>query len=385
MRSARLVGLLSLVPVVGCGLLFGDELGTFDDGETPSLVSDASADAVAADADPPSADTTAADTGGTHTNDGAVPPEVALDEDAAFDSAGAAPSDADACADGGCSLRPIVSGLREVFGLAVDDTRIYFTSDVSGTQTVRSCTHEGAAPIAYGRGAGVATDGTQVFWRDPTVGAVYRCPVAGCATPTLVAHDLGFGIDGPVFDGLRMAWASETGTISSCLPSQCERPTVVARDQGPSRELAGDAGHLVFLRLLDGTVVTTPSSGGRELRTLGEARNGGLLVSGGGLVAWIRQNVIETCSLLGCGVGPTTIATIAGTGAGLATDGRWVVWYDRTRARIEICSATRCSDDRRTLVTGVRDPFQSFLVIRGGFLYFTADQGIGRVPLPASP
>lgn len=111
--------------------------------------------------------------------------------------------------------------------LALDTTTVYFTSTpFSGTATVQSVPRAGGPPkLISGKPAipfAVATDGTNVYFTDvgditmPSTGAVYVCPVAGCANAEVQLSNGPSAGDNPrpiVSDTNAIYWGTRGGSI----------------------------------------------------------------------------------------------------------------------------------------------------------------------------
>lgn len=111
--------------------------------------------------------------------------------------------------------------------LALDANNVYFTSTpFNGVATVQSVARAGGPPkLISSKPAlpfGVATDGTNVYFTDigdtsnPATGAVYMCPVAGCANAEVPISTGAAAGDNPrpvVVDTNAIYWGTRGGSI----------------------------------------------------------------------------------------------------------------------------------------------------------------------------
>ena len=130
--------------------------------------------------------------------------------------------------------------------LAVDNVNVYWTNNGGlGPYTIQSAQKTGGAPTTIftgNYGAGIATDGTYVYWTDPTDGAVMKMIATG-AVPTMLASAQNSPAGIVVADGF-VYWTngSTTGAGSIMKVSTTGgAPIALALGQNPSGNLVVDA------------------------------------------------------------------------------------------------------------------------------------------------
>jgi hypothetical protein len=149
--------------------------------------------------------------------------------------------------------------------LAVNTSAVYWT-DVYG-QAVRSCRIGGCSGVPTTlandptRLSGVAIDDTSIYWAEPKLGNVIKCPLAGCPTFTPFASGQVNPAKLDVANGT-LFW-SANGAIMSCATSGCAgAPAVFANNQPASYAITHDTTTL-YWTLLDsaGKVLSCPLAG----------------------------------------------------------------------------------------------------------------------------
>jgi hypothetical protein len=189
-----------------------------------------------------------------------------------------------------------------IYGLAVSGTALYFTvnSNPGGAfscSSTNGCLNSagpmGASPTGT---AGIATDGTAVYWANTNAGEVRRCTLPCNGSSTLVAS----GQASPTMvavDGTDVYWTNYTGgTVMKCAKTSCGTPTPLASGLKGPRGITTDATTVYFTTLDDGTVLK--------------------------------------CAKAGCSGAPAVIATGQGQPYGVAVDATSVYWTDRAGGAI---------------------------------------------------
>jgi hypothetical protein len=185
------------------------------------------------------------------------------------------------CSTGGCGGNPtsLGSNLGQPWGIAVDNTTVYFTDN--GTKTY-VCAKGGCnnTPTAVTTVNGsypkmLAIDANNTYWMNswsPTNATVTKCAIGGCGNnPTILAS--GLKVPGAItVDATDVYWVDLNGTVSKCSINGCgNNPTV----------------------LVSGLTITLDS---------------GIVVDGTN-VYFMTDTAIAKCALGGCGNKPTTIVT----------------------------------------------------------------------------
>jgi stigma-specific protein Stig1 len=173
----------------------------------------------------------------------------------------------ESCPIAGCNgtPTPLASGQAQPNQVAVTGGNVYWTNTGAGGQLMfcasSSCTPKPFGPAANGTYA-LATDSKNVYWSDET-SALYECPLAGCpTTPLVLAQGAIGGPAGIASDGTDVYWTTQgPDAVVKCAVSGCGGvPTTLA--SGASVTLpAGIA--------LDPTSIywaNSPSTGGSIMR-----------------------------------------------------------------------------------------------------------------------
>lgn len=176
----------------------------------------------------------------------------------------------DTCAASGCGApSPFATdhpgGLW--FGLAIASQSLYWTSRTNDGGAVFSCPLGGCAtPTTIapspGRPWDLAADGTYVFWTTGEGGQVLRCPLAGCGNqaPFVIAENQAYPA-GIAVDASGVYWLNQkAGTVLRCDTTGCAAsgPQVLATGQNVPWEIVLDATSLYWTNAgtgYDGSIV----------------------------------------------------------------------------------------------------------------------------------
>ena len=169
------------------------------------------------------------------------------------------------CAIGGCSNNPatLVSHQSVPYGIAVDATNVYWiNSTTSGSLmecAIGGCGDAGTS-LANNQVSGTnpAVFGTNVYWNDSS--HVERCATTGCSgTPTLLTTTSSAA--GIATDGTNVYWAEENGNIKSCSVNGCVTPSTLASGQGTPVLVAVDSTNVYWANVSGGTVMKCAKGG----------------------------------------------------------------------------------------------------------------------------
>ena len=172
---------------------------------------------------------------------------------------------------GGGVPTTLFSGSTDAEGIAVDDTRVYWTDRVAGT--VMSVPRAGGAPtmlVSGGRDAmGIAVAGSRAFWASGQPGSIATVPVAGGTGTTLANNQ-----NAPqqiAIDALNVYWTDNGAgsTLGSVMevPLAGGAPITLATGQVDAVGIAvasvkGAGTYVYWVNGAAGTLMATPAIGG---------------------------------------------------------------------------------------------------------------------------
>jgi hypothetical protein len=266
---------------------------------------------------------------------------------------------------------------EEMWTLAIDDTRVYWTTSSSKLQSClkEDCEH---TVITYAEQAGnPAVAGGHVYWKPfEQPGVIASCPSAGCSgTPVRVVQDPSLAAISA--DGDYVYWVSALD-IYRCLYTGCGQvPELVAARETPLWPLVFSATDAYWITREtprgDPTVIRhAPKDGSALPTTLTTAMSITLAIAGSSMY-WLDygSGALSTCPLAGCDPTPATLATDIGSSVGLVVEGSTAYWVPNTQKDeerfVRSCPTAGCGENALTLtLTGV----VSFAV-DDQFLYWT--------------
>jgi hypothetical protein len=223
------------------------------------------------------------------------------------------------------------------------------------------------------RPAGVATDGTNVFWSNDTLGFiagnVATCPLAGCgAIPSNLVIE---GASAVAVDGTDVFFSSEPPdnsndlSLAKCSKTGCggESSTIVGARHNAFR-FAMDA---TDLYVLDATsIVRCAKTGcGQTPATVVTTSASGLALDGNDI--FLASNmVIAKCGKSGCSV-PTPLASNETSADNIAVFGGELFWSndEEGTGTVRRCTASACSPS--TVASSLERPFSIAVDASGNY------------------
>jgi hypothetical protein len=162
---------------------------------------------------------------------------------------------------------PIVTGVNQLFQIAIDKDSVYYTSNESQMKRVLFA---GGAPTDMGlsngsRAGDVATDGIRVFWTNPfdtTPAVVLSKPVPGQpGTQTSYDTDGAFSANGITVDATNVYWTNNgsvasgrtNASVMTCAITGCTKPTLLSGGQTAALGIAVDDKAVYFTTLGGGS------------------------------------------------------------------------------------------------------------------------------------
>jgi hypothetical protein len=300
------------------------------------------------------------------------------------------------CQMGVCQPVEIASGLGTAWDVAVDSASVYFTDDsASPTGAVYKCPLAGCAMTAPWVGdldspSRITLGGGNVYWTDFGDGYIYGCAKSGCSgVPIMIANGQSQPI-GIATDSSNVYWADSIGmgTITSCPLMGCGTSIdVLATGQPTPFTVAVDTSGVYWVG--GGVVGYCPGGGcpGGPQRLLSSEDNPYFVALYDGTVYWGNNTgspagAIRMCSEARCS---STVSTLTGAAnpAGLAVDSSGVYWANGiTSGSIQMCPLSGCGSSPTTLASSLRSPFG--LAIDKACVYW-ANSGDGTIWKVAKP
>jgi hypothetical protein len=190
----------------------------------------------------------------------------------------------------------------------------------------------------------VVANSTAVFWANSKAGTIGSCGVAGCTTPGTFATDTPTGPwYGLAIAGGSLFWTShpkDAGAVYSCPLGGCASPTLVASSGGSPFDLAADGTYVYWTTDTGGQVLRCPLAGCANQAPFVVADNqagpGGIAVDASG-VYWLNRTAgtVLRCDTSGCGAnGPTVLAGGQNDPWEIVLDATSLYWTSSTDGRI---------------------------------------------------
>jgi hypothetical protein len=297
---------------------------------------------------------------GVLANDPSLPYAIASDESQVYwTSEGLGPKDGRvlSCAKTGCAAPTVLAdGVAGPGVIAVDGSNVYFSVwGVSQGQMpdagVWACAKTGCdghptalvssvAPSVSpgGGGSGLAIDDTTVYFATDI--QILACPKTGCVAPTVIATTTAFGISAVAVDETNVYFTNyePEQRVETCPKTGCgsQAPTVLATGPGWATAIAVDASNVYWTSYATDQVLACPKTGCTGApRVLASsqhspARSPTGLTLAGGRVFWANFDggEVRVCSTLGCGDQPDTLVSHSVNPSGVVVDATHVYWAE---------------------------------------------------------
>lgn len=342
----------SVTGAVACNLLLGNEEGSFDQG-TPS-------------------DASLSGDGGLGEGDGSG-------DGGDLNDAG------DSCMlDTGCV---VVSGLKNISAIDVDDHSVYWTSDNSDPLAGKSLKTGGAAVAmsvveasdSAKLGVWIGHDDLNVFWateknirvrpRDALAKKYASAPpLSVVETTAITAATLGGG---------RLFWAT-SGDIRSCDLPECSNRTLIAANQGAIRLMEVANGRIYWAT--DGQLLACDLLGCKGPATPILSRNVRSMAfddsTSSTRLFFAGTNSVYSCAIDTCLTGAFSLAG-ADTPYAL-TVGDGFAWWREGTNRISRCSRIGCNQEKEVFVLNQSNRNERTLKANDGYIYWATATEIRR-------
>jgi hypothetical protein len=256
----------------------------------------------------------------------------------------------DAAPKAGGTLVPLVSGLASPYGIAVQGSLVYFTTQ--GTMateftdgavlTVPVGGTDGGAPTAIATGRtkpqSIAVDGENVYWLEPGTssddGSILSCPPAGCPpnTPNVIYDMLALPV-GLALDATSAYVTTSAGGQVVRFDKTTGANTVLAQMQNEPAGITAANGMIYWATMGDGLVQFLPVAGGTAMPVVATMGSPEVVAADAVNVYWSDANPVSTfgpvdsCVVGGCPPGnPVTLVSQTQMATWIAIDALFVYW-----------------------------------------------------------
>jgi hypothetical protein len=289
--------------------------------------------------------------------------------------------------DGGSSPVPVADAAPTVvvtdgglpWGLAVDDTTVYWTDELADRVMSAPLTG-GPAQVVANTGTpspiGLAIDDAYVYWASYKGQRILKCPKgASNCTPYVVAAPL--AANGPIALDAHNVYATDGSRVLACAKTGCRNnPTVIASGLGSAYDVAVDGVNVYWFSYAPSTngqpvtsarLLKCPVSGCANAPTIlaTDPDPTGIAVDGRN-VYWVsfgaqadQGTAVMKCAVCGCGGKPDVVLPTGVVSAGwLASDGiRLFLSEGRTASgRLLACPVDGCAGAPTDLLAGLSSP-----------------------------
>jgi hypothetical protein len=283
--------------------------------------------------------------------------------------------------------------------LLVDAGHIYWSTGDASSSAILECSSTGTCvptPLITGLPdqVGLAVDASTMYWTQYAAGSVSSCSLADCAgtEATIAASD---GIDtayNVAIVGTDVLWSAgaggNTSSIRSCPKTGCGgAATVIAPDQATPGFITSDASYIYWTDSGYGRVLRCARGGCSQTpQVLQAARpSPSAIVAYAGVLYWTERTQVMQCTIGSCAETATPVATgLAISGAALAVDASGIYWIDIAdtgngdifHGKIEMCPLSGCSGAPIVLAAHQTEP--TWIALDAGHIYW-ANQLAGEI------
>ncbi|HMI87821.1 MAG TPA: hypothetical protein VK550_27250 [Polyangiaceae bacterium] len=289
----------------------------------------------------------------------------------------------------------IASHQYGAFNIAVDDTRVYWTTSGSPPPgrpdlakescLVRSCMKDNCADTVVTYASGGAMPGalrvnrTYVYWHSSTdlLGPqqILACPLDGCiGAPTTIVES---GAGAFAVDDAHIYWQSGGATLMQCSFDGCAgAPTMMTFQSGRGSALELDATDIFWIEgasTASGAIMALPKDKSAPARTfVSKLRGPYSLTVDSGSVYWVEPDAqgsevtLKRCPTTGCSGDPSIVASQQQYARSLHVQGDYADWFtadlpplypSNAVGTLRQCPITGCgaeprivADDQRSIV-----------------------------------
>ena len=267
------------------------------------------------------------------------------------------------CVNGACGTGICSTGWANCDGSPANGCEIFTTTD---PKNCGACGHDclggvcqngQCQPIVLASGTypwGVAVDNTNVYFTDATLGTVSKCAIGGCnKAPTVIAAGLNWPGNLALY-GSSLYWASSPG-VGSCGVGCNNNATVISNP--PAFGIAADkAGVYWNTAQVSGNIsqcTTAPNCYSPLILASSQADSDYLAVDLLN-VYWSTASGVAKCQK-GVQCGPNAHVLVSGLAdppVGLVSDGVYIYYIDSTTREIMTCSTAGCNNAPAVFVFG---------------------------------
>ena len=220
------------------------------------------------------------------------------------------------------------------FGLAVSTSKVFWTTANSVDGGILTCPvggcDAGASLLTSDHGGGIAVSNSRLYWTNYSAGTVETCATSGCgASPMTVASDQ-LGPNGIAADDQNVYWVATSG-LWACATGGCPSgPSALWTSQSAAGvAITVDANNLYWTNGNGAVMECAKARCAATAVTIGTEHSGpgGVAVDASN-VYWTDGSSVYKCSIGGCGNRPSLVSYVAHYAYAVAVDDRNVYWTD---------------------------------------------------------